>query len=292
MGRHLEGRVAVVTGSGHGIGKEIALALAKEGAKVVTNSRRAETCKAVAEEIISAGGQALSFPCDVSSFKATGDLIEAAVKGFGGLDILVNNAGNVAPHVIWRMTEDEWDSVTSVHLKGTFNCIHHASKHMKDRQYGRIVNTISGAWLGIAGNANYSASKAGTVGLTKTVAEEMARHNVTCNCYGPIANTGDGKGILDWSDVAAHHRNRFHAGFESEREMKQLTTAPSPATVPPLVVYLCSEAAAKITAKIFMVCGNDISISTVKIDDRVIYKEGSPWTLEELHEYVSSVLLA
>ncbi|MCE5261963.1 MAG: SDR family NAD(P)-dependent oxidoreductase [Deltaproteobacteria bacterium] len=292
MGDHLKGRVAIVTGSGHGIGKCIALALAKEGAKVVTNSRRAEMCKAAAEEIIGAGGEALSFPCDVSSFKETERLIGMALDGFGGLDILVNNAGNVAPRMIWRMTEQEWDSVISIHLKGTFNCVHHASKYMKEKQYGRIVNTISGGWLGVAGNANYAAAKGGIVGLTKTVAEEMSRFGVTCNCYGPIADTDDGKGLLDKETFVAHHRKRFEAGFESEREFKQLTNAPGPETVPPLVVYLCTEQAANITARIFMVCGNDISITSIKTDARVINKEGSPWTLEELHEHVPSVLLS
>jgi len=154
------------------------------------------------------------------------------------------------------------------------------------------VNTISGGWLGVAGNANYSAAKAGTVGLTKTVAEEMARYGVTCNCYGPIADTGDGKGMLDKDTFVAHHKKRFEDGFSSEREFKQLTNAPGPETVPPLVVYLCSDKAAHINAKIFMVCGNEISICEIKADSRVICREGSPWTLEQLHEYVTAVLLS
>lgn len=290
MGNHLENRVAVITGSGHGIGKAIAVAMADEGAKIVTNSRRVDMAGAVAEEITAAGGQAISFPCDVTSFKATEELIRAAVEGFGRIDILVNNAGNMAPRMIWRMTEEEWDSVISTHLKGTFNCIHHASLYMKEQRGGRIVNTISGGWLGVAGNANYSAAKAGIVGLTKTVSEEMARYGVTCNCYGPIADTDDGKGMLERTAFVDYHRKRFEAGHENEREFKQLTNAPGPNTVSPLVIYLCTDKAAKISGKIFMVCGNDLSVCTIKPDERVIYKQGDQWTVEELHEYIPSVL--
>ena len=291
MGDHLQDKVAVITGSGHGIGKAIALAMAGEGARVVTNSRRAAMAEAAAEEINLAGGKAVACPGDVASFDNTRDLIKTAVDSFGRIDILVNNAGNVVPHVIWRMTEDEWDSVVSVHLKGAYNCIHHAAPYMMEQKWGRIVNTISGGWLGVAGNANYSASKAGTVGLTKTVAEEMARYGVTCNCYGPISNTDDGKGMLDNSAFVEYHRKRFEAGYEDAREFRQLTNAPGPESVPPLVVYLCTENAAAISGRIFMVCGNDISVCTIKTDDRVIYKSGDAWTLEELDEYVPSVLL-
>ena len=190
------------------------------------------------------------------------------------------------------MTEAEWDSVVTVHLKGTFNCIHHAAVHMKEQGSGRIVNTISGGWLGVAGNANYSAAKAGTVGLTRTVAEEMARFGVTCNCYGPIADTSDGQGMLDTKAFVEYHKKRFEAGFICEREFRQLTNAPGPDTVPPLVVYLCTDMAAEITGRIFMVCGNDISAVSIRTNDRVINKPGDLWTLEELAEYVPSVLLA
>ncbi|MBI5442921.1 MAG: SDR family NAD(P)-dependent oxidoreductase [Deltaproteobacteria bacterium] len=291
MSRHLEGRVAVVTGSGHGVGKAVALAMGREGASVVTNARRAEMAQAAADEIVREGGVATAFACDVSDFKASGELIRTAVERFGRVDILVNNAGNMRPRVIWRMTEEEWDSVIAVHLKGTFNCIRHASVHMKEQGYGRIVNTISGAWLGIPGNGNYSAAKAGTVGLTLTVAEEMARYGVTCNCYGPIADTDDGKGMLDKEAFVALHRRRFEEGYESRREFNQLTNAPTPDSVPPLPVYLCSEEAAKVTGRIFMVCGNDISICSIRNDDRVLYKREGPWSFEELSEYVQQVLL-
>jgi 3-oxoacyl-[acyl-carrier protein] reductase len=178
MSNRLYDRVAIVTGSGQGIGRAIALALAKEGARVITNNRSKsnakENAESVAREIISQGGQAFPFFGDVANFETAGKLIQTAMEKFGRLDILVNNAGtgNMSAKP-WNMSEEDWDICLNAHLKGTFNCVRHACSIMKERKWGRIINTSSMAWLGNPPHLNYGAAKAGIVGLTKAAAAEM-----------------------------------------------------------------------------------------------------------------------
>src|SRR4030042_4335584 len=177
MGDRLKDRVAIVTGSGQGIGRAIAIALAKEGAKVVTNNRRPDTsggdAEATARQIADMGGEAISFFGSVSDFEVAGKLVQTAVDKFGRLDILVNNAGADRPHMVWNMTEEEWDTCVDSFLKGTFNCIRFASALMREQKWGRIINTTSTAWLGTVGHCNYGAAQAGLVGLTRAVAREL-----------------------------------------------------------------------------------------------------------------------
>ncbi len=182
MGR-LDGKVAVITGSGRGIGKAIAILFAKEGAAVVVNDIDAAPAQETVTEIQSFGGKAVVCVADITKAEEAQKLIDTAGEKFGKLDILVNNAGITRDALIPRMTDTEWDTCINVNLKGTFNCIRAAAKYMmKEGHNGRIINITSVAGLmGNVGQINYSAAKAGIIGLTKTVAKEWARYGITCN---------------------------------------------------------------------------------------------------------------
>lgn len=183
----LAGKAAVVTGASRGIGRAIAIELAKRGAKVILNySKDAEGANAGVEAIKAAGGEAKAIQADVSDFKAAEGLIKAGVDAYGSADILVNNAGTTRDMIIMMMPESDWDVVIQTNLKSAFNCSKAAVKTMMRKRSGRIINITSVS--GIAGNAgqtNYSASKAGLIGFTKALAREVAARNITVNAIAP-----------------------------------------------------------------------------------------------------------
>ena len=182
-----EDKVAVVTGSSRGIGRAIALRLAKAGVRIVVNYRGSQAAASeVVEQIRAGGGEAIHVQADVSQVDQAQALIDAAKKAFGRVDILVNNAGTTRDTLIMRMSEEDWDVVIDTNLKGTFNCIKAVSRLMLRQRYGRIVNVTSVSGLaGNVGQANYASAKAGLIGLTKTVAKELGSRNVTCNAIAP-----------------------------------------------------------------------------------------------------------
>nr|WP_106784139.1 3-oxoacyl-[acyl-carrier-protein] reductase [Lysinibacillus timonensis] len=186
MGK-LEGKVAVVTGASRGIGRAIALQLAKEGANVVVNySGSEQKAQQVVEEIISMGTKAIAVQGNVSEVNSVQNLMETAIKEFGSIDILVNNAGITRDNLIMRMKEEEWDDVINTNLKGVFLCTKAVTRQMMKQRSGRIINisSIVGV-LGNAGQANYVAAKAGVIGLTKTTARELASRNILVNAVAP-----------------------------------------------------------------------------------------------------------
>ena len=183
----LENKVALVTGAGRGIGRAIAIALAKEGAEVVVNYNGSEErAKEVKQTIEENGGQASIYKCNVSDFEACEAMIKDIVKEHGRLDILINNAGITKDGLIMKMKEEDFDSVLNVNLKGTFNTIRHSARQMLRQKSGKIINisSVSGI-LGNAGQANYAASKAGVIGLTKTMARELGSRGITVNAIAP-----------------------------------------------------------------------------------------------------------
>lgn len=183
----LENKVALVTGAGRGIGRAIAIALAKEGAEVVVNYNGSEErAKEVRQTIEENGGKASIYKCNVSDFEACEAMIKDIVKEHGRLDILVNNAGITKDGLIMKMKEEDFDSVLNVNLKGTFNTIRHSARQMLRQKSGKIINisSVSGI-LGNAGQANYAASKAGVIGLTKTMARELGSRGITVNAIAP-----------------------------------------------------------------------------------------------------------
>lgn len=179
----LKGRAAVVTGASRGIGKAIALELAKRGADVIVNYVSSnKAAQEVVNQIKSFGSKALAVKADISDSKQASDLINQAIEEFGKIDILVNNAGITRDTLIMMMSEEDWDDVQRINLKGTFNCSKAAVKHMMRKRYGRIINITSVAGqMGNVGQTNYSASKAGQIGFTKALAREIAPRNVTVN---------------------------------------------------------------------------------------------------------------
>jgi NAD(P)-dependent dehydrogenase (short-subunit alcohol dehydrogenase family) len=232
----LEGRVAVVTGAGRGIGREFALALAREGAAVVVNDigvglRGDETgedpAAEVCAEIKSSGGRAVPAHDSVSDYDAAGRIIQTAIDNFGQIDILVNNAGIVRDRTLVKMGPEDFDAVIATHLKGTFNCAQHAVGPMKEAGYGRIINITSSAGLrGNFGQTNYAAAKAGIMGMTFVWAMELGRSGITANAMAPAGAT------------------RMTANLYAEGEEPPATLDPS--LNAPMVVYLASERASAV----------------------------------------------
>lgn len=183
----LNGKIALVTGASRGIGREIALTLAGYGATVIVNYNGSEEkAEEVVGKIKEAGGKAEAIRCNVAEFDRSKELIDQVIKSYGKLDILVNNAGITRDNLIMKMSEADFDDVIAVNLKGAFNCIRHASRQMLKQRGGRIINisSVSGV-MGNAGQANYCASKAGIIGLTKSVARELGSRGITSNCVAP-----------------------------------------------------------------------------------------------------------
>ncbi len=286
MVKVLENRVAVITGSGAGIGKATALAMAQEGAKVVVNDITADNAETVAGEITARGSEAIPFVGDISDFKIAEKLIRAAIDKFGKIDILHNNAGIVTDNPIWEFTERDWDSVIAVNLKGTFNCIRHASPYMMKQKWGRIINVSSGARIGMPRNVSYSTSKAGILGLTGTIALELGPHGITCNAYQPTAATQ--------FTLADKVRAGFDEGYRNgliTKELYEILINPPPAeTIPPLVIYLCTDEASDINGKLFDILGDAISIWAEHSKKCTIFNKNG-WTIEDLKKTVPNVLL-
>ena len=187
MDQTMEGKVAVVTGASRGIGKAIAVKLASKGATVVINYNGSrERAEEVKNEVESAGGKAVIIQCNVADFDACKEFIETVIKEQGRIDILVNNAGITKDGLIMKMKEEDFDSVLNVNLKGTFNTIRHSARQMLKQRSGKIINisSVSGI-LGNVGQANYAASKAGVIGLTKTMARELGSRGITVNAIAP-----------------------------------------------------------------------------------------------------------
>jgi 3-oxoacyl-[acyl-carrier protein] reductase len=291
MGQRLKGKGAVVTGSGQGIGRAVAIAMAQEGARVVTNNRQAGTeggdAETTAQHIRAAGGKAVAIFADVGEYESAGRLVQACVDNFGRMDIVVNCAANVGPGAIHEMTEKDWDDLIRVHLKGTFNTCRHATPLMKAQGSGRIINTTSNAWYGItAGSAAYSAAKGGIVSLTREIAREMGAFGLTCNAIAPEAATRIGPG----NPITDHAlREWYRAGMMSEAELHFFLNLPGPECVAPFYVYLATDRAANINGRVFR-CGDGVvALYAEPFELKGIYKDhkkDGPWTLEELTEIV------
>lgn len=291
MPQHLEGRTAIVTGAGRGIGRGIAMALAAQGASVVVNDfggsvegegRDTTVAQSVVDEITNAGGTAIANGADVSDHREAEDLVRQALNEFGVLDILVNVAGILRERMIFNMTEQEWDDVIRVHLKGTYNTTHFASIHWRQRrEYGRLINFSSTAGInGSAGQPNYAAAKAGLIGFTKSCANALARYNVTANAIAPGAATRmTDRGLRNAADM-----RRGIAESESSEGSER-----DPANVAPVVVYLCSEEGGNISGRTIGASGYQISLYSDMFVERQIFSDG-PWDIDKLFERAPDTL--
>ncbi len=275
----LKDKVAVVTGAARGIGREIALLLAKHGARVVVNDyggseagtgSTAAPANEVVGEITSAGGQAVASYDSVASMAGGKSIVDTAVKAFGRIDIVVNNAGILRDRMIFNMSEDEWDAVINTHLKGSFAVTRAAAPLMREHKWGRVINMTSTSGLvGNVGQANYAAAKLGIVGLTRVTALDMARYNVTANCISPFA----------WTRMIGTIPTETEAQKARVDKIKKM----SPAHIAPLAVFLCSDAAREVSGQVFGVRGKEIMLfGHHRPLMRIHHAEG--WTLERLSD--------
>jgi NAD(P)-dependent dehydrogenase (short-subunit alcohol dehydrogenase family) len=288
MGK-LDGKVAAITGSGRGIGRGIALLMAKEGAKVVVNDLGASVsgegadqtpAQQVVAEIKKAGGQAVANADNIATIKGGEGLVQTAVDSFGKLDILVNCAGILRDRMIFNMTEEEWDAVVAVHLKGHFCTIRPASALMRQQKSGRIINFSSGSALGAPGQPNYAAAKAGILGLTYSCANALAKYGITCNAIMPGAATR----MTD--TIPANFAQQMGLSTSSEQAQE---SPMDPANVAPIVVFLASDAAQHVTGQCFGASGYRIALYTHMVPEKVIYSQG-PWDLDHLFKVFNSTL--
>jgi 3-oxoacyl-[acyl-carrier protein] reductase len=249
MGK-LDGRVAFVTGAGRGIGAATALRLAEDGAQVILADIDLDSCQQVAAQIEQAGSQALAVSCDVSNHDAVETAVGQGVNRFGRLDILVNNAGVLRDNLLFKMSDDDWDTVMNVHLKGAFLCSRAAQKHMVQQNYGRIISLSSVSALGNRGQANYSTAKAGLQGLTRTLAIELGPFGITANAIAP--------GFIDTEMTRSTARRQ---GLDPDQVIEAASkTIPvrrvgQPRDIANVACFLASEEAGFVNGQIIYVAG-------------------------------------
>jgi 3-oxoacyl-[acyl-carrier protein] reductase len=295
---HLKGRAAVVTGGGRGIGRGIALLLAQQGASVVvcdpgvgrggekTDERPADD---VVAEIVKAGGKAVANYDSVADYLKAGLMINQCIETFGKIDILVNVAGNLRERMIWNMSEDDFDSVVAVHLKGHWNMCHHAVKYMRQAGFGRIVNFSSDAFKGAVGQCNYTASKAGIIGLTRAIARETYKNGITANAVCPSADTR-----MTVNDaVLANRKRRFEAGLLTKAQYERTLVPRGPEYVAPLVAYLCTDQADYVNGQLFHIERGEVKSYTFGEDFKALYKADNDgmFSVDELIEQLPTTIM-
>ena len=295
MAKHLEGKVAVVTGGGRGIGREICLELARQGAKVIVNDLGGgpagegasnEPADEVVAEVKKLGSEAAPVYETVATMEGGQRIIQAAVDTYGKLDILVHVAGILRDRMVFNMTEQEWDAVVAVHLKGMFSTGKHAAILFRQQRSGRMIGFSSTSGLfGNAGQANYGAAKDGIAGFIRGAARDMGKYNVTCNVIAPSASTRLTATVTDQAREA-----RSRAGISGV--LGEGAVRPSrldPEDIAPVVAYLCTDEAKDINGQMFFIQGGQISLLNNPYASRTMQKMG-PWTVEEIARLLPQTL--
>jgi NAD(P)-dependent dehydrogenase (short-subunit alcohol dehydrogenase family) len=293
---HLEGKSAIVTGAGRGIGREVALLLARQGARVIVNDpgvgRGGEPTDErpaddVVTEIRSTGGTALANYDSVSDYQKAGRMVAQCVEAFGKIDILINVAGMLRERMIWNMSEDDFDAVINVHLKGHWAMSHHAIKYMRREGFGRIVNFSSDAFKGSVGQCNYSAAKAGIIGLTRSIARETAKFGITCNALCPAADTR----MMMNDAVIANQKRKLEAGLMTQEQYDRFFVGRGPEHIAPMVAYLCTDGADVINGHVFHVERGRINSYYYGEDFKTLTNDGSVFTVEQLIEQIPATVM-
>jgi 3-oxoacyl-[acyl-carrier protein] reductase len=314
MGNLFEDRVVLVTGSGQGVGRSIALAFAEEGAIVVTNNRKPGSTRLMSDDayallapekkkeydalqleiggdaestaqmIQSRGGKALPIYCDISRSDDVKKMVRQIVGAYGTVHILVNVAGAFGGGPLTEITEAQWDRVNDIKPKGYFNVMKEVLPYMEKQHWGRIINCTSRAMMGdIIKMVDYCAANAGCVGLTQAAACEYFHQGVTVNAFSP------------WAKTRAAYESDFKAndnGIPGQREFTHSSITPSPDAVPPFLLYLCTDAAKDITGTVFTLAGKEVSINQFPVAVRTIKKFSTEyWTVDELKKQVPYTLL-
>lgn len=278
----LDGKVAVVTGSGTGLGRAYAMGLAKAGAKVVINARTASDVASVVGEIRKGGGTAEGCAISVASMEGARQIVQTAVDGFGRIDILVNNAGISVHKVLADMTEQDFDNVIATNLKGAFACTRYAVPYMIEQRWGRVINMCSGSILGQNGRTSYTASKGGVLSMTLTWAVELAQYGITCNAIRASASTR----------LNAARRERIKQAA-LERHERPPTDAElgwyKPEEAAPLVVFLASDQANWINGQFICIDGPRLAICEHTHHAKTAFMPGG-WTVEQLLEHFKTTV--
>ena len=293
MTKRVEGKVAIVTGAGRGIGREVALWLARDGAKVVVNDLggsvdgtgdSATPADLVVDEIKAEGGEAVASYDSVADFESAANIVKTAIDSFGQVDILCHPAGILRDRMIFNMTEEEWDLVLQVHLYGAFNMVRNVVPHMIKNRYGRIVLFSSGSGLGASGQGNYAAAKEGMVGFTRAVSKELEQYNIMVNAVYPGGSTRM-TDTVPQSTTELRQQQRETVGLAVANPSEPPPEYRDPANNAPKVVYLSSEAAEGITGQVFGTSGWALSLYSPRHVIKSIHKDGK-WTLDELDKLV------
>lgn len=314
MKKKLEGLVAIVTGSGQGVGKGIAQVLAREGVKVLTNNRSPKIineaelvnlseeekinfykmrgdAESAAQEINELGGEAIAFYGDVSDDETAKAMVETAINQWGRIDILVNNAAGLGSGFIHDISEEEWEKQTIPKLKGAFNLMKYAVPYMQEQKFGRIINVASDAWIGLAGLSVYSAANAGIVGLSKGAAKELYKYGITVNTICPqAASPGH---ILNFANAKKNIESLVGANKIDPEKLKAVEAAhATPDKAAPFVAYLCTTEAGFISGSVFTVTSDSrVSLYSEPFVKATIKKEENVWDIDELIQKVPETLL-